>query len=106
MKKRFLSVFMIITMLSFSFTSNIASASTCPPHSNYVDRVIANSSPWITYHDYISGYKYNPDGILVPIYSTCSVTNYVLTHAIYCGICNLKMTTYSETRTSHGNCGK
>lgn len=69
----------------------------CSVHSNYKDRVEGNSTPSYSVHYVQSGVTVNG----VPTYYQCNVTTVYITHGVYCGVCNTKISTYTQKSERH-----
>ena len=99
MKKIKIVAMMSLLTLVFAVLAptQVANAATCPPHGNYVDRVDGSSNPSFSSHNVPTGYYVNGS----PIYQTCLITTVYINHGVYCGKCNAKMSSYSQTVTTH-----
>ena len=69
----------------------------CNVHSDYKDRVISSSSPNFSSHYVETGYYV--DG--KPITQKCNITTVYITPGVYCGVCGMQMSTYTQTVVNH-----
>lgn len=85
MKKRFLAIIIVSSLLCFSLGINTAVAATCSgPHSQYENRVI-EIGHWRTSHKvYTNLYDSNGN----QIYVLCNYDAEAVKYNVVCGVCN------------------
>jgi len=98
MKKKVIALLLAVFVLSISISPFTASASTCPPHSNYYDRVISTSGWQAGSHYVVVGYDAKTG---LPVYDWCYITGVGIVYGVYCGVCNTKVGEYTDVQYYH-----